>query len=243
WQRLALRIYARYQGRERAAAHADALVKLLKSELGVDPEPETLKAIDSIGKNSISKNAISRAHAVAPGETAPRDRQSAPVVDLMEDVEERRTWIALVSRAYEHAAGWSLGTVSSILVAALIGLSATALLLSDQRMSPRSDSAEASTRHRSVANGTGSAMKPVAPLGLVPIVVLPFTADDGADGPNQRAADALTDDLINTLSRFAVTRVISRQTAFTYKGHSIDVADVGAELRVRYAVEGSLRKV
>jgi TolB-like protein/Flp pilus assembly protein TadD len=73
---------------------------------------------------------------------------------------------------------------------------------------------------------------------VMPVVVLPFAAD--AD-TGQKIADGITDDLINSLSRFTGLRVISRQTAFTYKGHPVDVAAVGAELGVRYVVEGSLR--
>ena len=37
--------------------------------------------------------------------------------------------------------------------------------------------------------------------------------------------------------------VIARNSAFTYKGKPIDVKRVGEELGVRYAVEGSVRKV
>src|SRR5262249_53900350 len=54
WQRLALRIYARYRGRASAAAHAEALVTLLKSELGVEPEPATKLAIDNIKHGTVT---------------------------------------------------------------------------------------------------------------------------------------------------------------------------------------------
>jgi adenylate cyclase len=37
--------------------------------------------------------------------------------------------------------------------------------------------------------------------------------------------------------------VIARNSAFTYKGKPIDIKRVGEELGVRYAVEGSARKV
>src|SRR5262249_8911020 len=36
--------------------------------------------------------------------------------------------------------------------------------------------------------------------------------------------------------------VISRNSSFTYKGHAVDVKQVGRELGVRYVLEGSVRK-
>jgi hypothetical protein len=37
-------------------------------------------------------------------------------------------------------------------------------------------------------------------------------------------------------------RVIARNSCFTYKGHAVDVKQVGRELGVRYVLEGGLRK-
>ena len=51
----------------------------------------------------------------------------------------------------------------------------------------------------------------------------------------------LTDDLTNTLSRVPSFRVISRRTARSFHGPSIDVAKLGTELQVRYVLEGSVR--
>jgi tetratricopeptide (TPR) repeat protein len=51
----------------------------------------------------------------------------------------------------------------------------------------------------------------------------------------------VTDDLTNLLSRVQFMRVISRQTALSFKGQAIDVAAVGADLHVRYVLDGSLR--
>ena len=44
------------------------------------------------------------------------------------------------------------------------------------------------------------------------------------------------------LSRFRSLFVISRNSAFTYKGRAVDVRQVGRELGVRYLLEGSVRK-
>ena len=44
------------------------------------------------------------------------------------------------------------------------------------------------------------------------------------------------------MSRFRSLFVISRNSAFTYKGRAVDVRQVGRELGVRYLLEGSVRK-
>ena len=74
------------------------------------------------------------------------------------------------------------------------------------------------------------------------IVVLPFENFSG-DPAETYFADAVTDDLTTDLSRLPGTFVISRATAFTYKGKAVDVRDVGRECNVRYALEGSIRRV
>jgi len=73
------------------------------------------------------------------------------------------------------------------------------------------------------------------------IVVLPF-ANLSNDPEQQYFADGITEDLTTDLSRIADMFVIARNTAFTYKGKSIDAKQVGRELGVRYLVEGSVRR-
>ena len=74
------------------------------------------------------------------------------------------------------------------------------------------------------------------------IVVLPFDNFSG-DPEEGYFADAVTDDLTTDVSRLPGTFVISRATAFTYKGKAVDVRQVGREWGVRYALEGSIRRV
>lgn len=74
------------------------------------------------------------------------------------------------------------------------------------------------------------------------IVILPFDNFSG-DPEEGYFADAVTDDLTTDVSRLPGTFVISRATAFTYKGKAVDVRQVGREWSVRYALEGSIRRV
>ena len=44
------------------------------------------------------------------------------------------------------------------------------------------------------------------------------------------------------LSRFPDLSVIARNSSFTYKGKPVDIRQVGRDLNVDYALEGSVRK-
>ena len=73
------------------------------------------------------------------------------------------------------------------------------------------------------------------------IAVLPFQNMSG-DPEQQYFADGMVEDIITALSRFKNLFVIARNSSFTYKGHAVDVKQVGRELGVRYVLEGSVRK-
>jgi len=73
------------------------------------------------------------------------------------------------------------------------------------------------------------------------IVVLPFT-NLSDDRDQQYFADGITEDLTTDLSRLADMFVISRNTAFTYRNKPVDTKQIGRDLRVRYVLEGSVRR-
>jgi adenylate cyclase len=74
------------------------------------------------------------------------------------------------------------------------------------------------------------------------IIVLPFENLSG-DKEQDYFADGITDDLTTDLSHLPDSFVISRGTAFTYKGKPVDAKQIGRELGVRYLLEGSVRRV
>jgi TolB-like protein/DNA-binding winged helix-turn-helix (wHTH) protein len=85
---------------------------------------------------------------------------------------------------------------------------------------------------------------PISSSASVPrlsIVVLPF-ANLSDDPGQQYIADGITDDLTTDLSRLPNMLVIARNTAFTYKGKSVDAKQIGRELGVRYLLEGSVQR-
>lgn len=98
-----------------------------------------------------------------------------------------------------------------------------------------------------LAPGTGipaaQQQLPIVPPSTRPsVVILPF---DNMSGEADQAyfADAVVEEITATLSRIRDFFVIARNSAFSYKGRAVDVRQVGRELGVRYAVEGSVRRV
>jgi TolB-like protein/class 3 adenylate cyclase/Tfp pilus assembly protein PilF len=84
---------------------------------------------------------------------------------------------------------------------------------------------------------------PTQPLSAprLSMVVLPF-ANLSSDPQQEYLADGITEDLTTDLSRIQGSVVIARNTAFTYKGKSIDAKQIGRELGVRYVLEGSVQR-
>ena len=74
------------------------------------------------------------------------------------------------------------------------------------------------------------------------IAVLPFQNMSG-DPEQEYFADGLAEDIITELSRFREFAVIARNSTFFYKGKPLDVAQVARDLKVRYVLEGSVRKI
>jgi len=86
--------------------------------------------------------------------------------------------------------------------------------------------------------------QPVAALPLPDkpsIAVLPF-ANMSGDPEQEYFADGMVEEISTALSRIRWFFVIARNSTFTYKGHAVDVKQVGCELGVRYVLEGSVRK-
>jgi adenylate cyclase len=73
------------------------------------------------------------------------------------------------------------------------------------------------------------------------IAVLAFQNMSG-DAEQEYFADGIAEDIITALSKSRWLFVIARNSSFTYKGHAVDIKQVGRELGVRYVLEGSVRK-
>lgn len=72
------------------------------------------------------------------------------------------------------------------------------------------------------------------------LAILPLRVN-GEHADLENAGDGITEELINSISRFPGIRVMARGTVFAYKGRS-DVREVGRELKVKAVLSGYLRE-
>ncbi|MEZ5865230.1 MAG: tetratricopeptide repeat protein [Geminicoccaceae bacterium] len=72
------------------------------------------------------------------------------------------------------------------------------------------------------------------------LVVMPF--DNLGPADDSYFADGVVEEITSALSRIRDFFVVARQSAFAYRGRFVDVREVGAELAVRYVIEGTVRR-
>lgn len=72
------------------------------------------------------------------------------------------------------------------------------------------------------------------------VVVLPFV-DMSPSGDQEYMSDGVAEELLNLLSKNPDLKVISRTSAFSFKGKAVDVREIAEQLDVAYVLEGSVR--
>ena len=73
------------------------------------------------------------------------------------------------------------------------------------------------------------------------VCVLPF-ANMSGDAEQEYFSDGISEDITTDLSKISALAVIARNTAFTFKGQSVNVAEIARKLGVSHVLEGSVRK-
>jgi TolB-like protein/DNA-binding SARP family transcriptional activator/Tfp pilus assembly protein PilF len=233
-QRIALTLYARYRGKNEVAAQAAAFAGLLKRELGVSPEKDTLDLVERIRAGAFA--AIpAKATVEAPASEPPIPSSTAaeaPARSVPARPPRRSSgrW-----QTTARAAGVAAGVIL-VVGLAFLGLNGFVLGNVGKSAAPLARTAS-SDRWRSLDRESDARRL----RNLTAVAVLPFSALGENAASAQPIADALTDDLTDTLSRSANLRVISRRTMTTYRGKPVDVAALGAELDVRYVLEGTIQ--
>ena len=92
-------------------------------------------------------------------------------------------------------------------------------------------------------SGKAAGLAPPASVAAprVAICVLPF-ANMSGDQEQEYFSDGITEDIITDLSKVSALAVVSRNSAFMYKGKHVDVPKLARELKVGHILEGSVRK-
>jgi adenylate cyclase len=73
------------------------------------------------------------------------------------------------------------------------------------------------------------------------ICVLPF-ANMSGDAEQEYFSDGISEDITTDLSKVSALAVTARNTAFMFKGQSVDICEVARKLGVGHVLEGSVRK-
>jgi adenylate cyclase len=93
-----------------------------------------------------------------------------------------------------------------------------------------------------VRSGVPAAAAPRAAQAVeLSVCVLPF-ANMSGDAEQEYFSDGISEDIITDLSKVSQLRVISRNSAFQYKGKNVDLPQVARDLKVSHVLEGSVRK-
>jgi adenylate cyclase len=98
---------------------------------------------------------------------------------------------------------------------------------------------------RSLAGGPVEKEQPPARRGRgsrrTTICVLPFENMSG-DAEQEYFSDGISEDITTDLSKISAIGVVARNTAFTFKGRSVNLCDLAQELGASHILEGSVRK-
>jgi TolB-like protein/Tfp pilus assembly protein PilF len=73
------------------------------------------------------------------------------------------------------------------------------------------------------------------------IAVLAF-ADMSPEGDQEYMSDGIAEEILNLLAKIPDLRVISRSSAFSFKGKNLPIPEIGASLSAAFVLEGSVRK-
>jgi TolB-like protein/DNA-binding SARP family transcriptional activator len=233
WQRIALQLYLRHAGGDEALAQGRRFAETLRRELDVAPEPATQAILQSIRDGA----------GASAGEMVERGRPAPALATGPEpDVPSRhRGPLRLRSLL---PAGRRAVAASLVLLGLLLGAAAVVLGVGPRPPGPPpgapATQASAPDPWQPPAMSGSSGRRQASRGRIRSILVLPFTSF--GDSAAQAKADMLTDDLINLLSRVSSLRVLSRQTSLSFRGQTIDVGELGAELQVHYVLDGTLRR-
>ena len=108
-------------------------------------------------------------------------------------------------------------------------------------MISRRGATKASAAIPAPAPAAAASPAPSSPPAGISICVLPF-ANMSGDPEQEYFSDGITEDVITDLTKVSTLSVVSRNTAFTFKGKAVGLSQVARQLNVSHVLEGSVRK-
>ena len=126
------------------------------------------------------------------------------------------------------------------IVMLLLALGITYFAIDKFILDPARDEAQLETA-TDVARQEGRVEATVEAFGDKSIAVLPFV-NMSSDPEQEYFADGISEEMLNLLARLPELRVISRTSAFKFKGTDDDIPTIARKLNVAHILEGSVRK-
>jgi adenylate cyclase len=161
---------------------------------------------------------------------------AAPSASLATSEADRKAATAAV----DQRRAWRWAARNLLFAVAVNGLGSLLVTAAWWLAAPASPSPAPHTNGPIVLAGETDASANRTRAPLPSIVALPFINLSG-DAKQDYLADGITDSLTSDLARaLPGILVVSRDTAFTYKGRGVDARQIGRELEVRYLLEGSV---
>jgi len=143
------------------------------------------------------------------------------------------------SQSISPKTGKKLDRMIMVVLALALGYFAfDKFLLEPQREATLKEESDAA-REQARQEGRSEAL--VESYGDKSIAVLPFL-NLSADKDQEYFADGLSEELLNLLTRIPELRVISRSSAFSFKGKDLETPEIARRLNVAHILEGSVRK-
>ena len=130
------------------------------------------------------------------------------------------------------------------MIVAVLVLAVTFFAFDRLVLAPRRDAAlvAATTQSVQAAAATIAAAAAVTPaVDPHSIAVLPFV-NMSEDKDNEFFSDGISEELLNALVRVDGLGVASRTSSFAFKGKDVAASEIAGQLKVRYILEGSVRK-
>jgi DNA-binding SARP family transcriptional activator/TolB-like protein/cytochrome c-type biogenesis protein CcmH/NrfG len=225
--RLLMRAYAQSSQRALALQQYKTLTDVLHSELQVAPDAETEALIEAIKSGRLS-NGYSEQAAMRPDTTpqSPAGEADGFPIAPPHPVPIRGGQSGQVSRPVRNKLYWGVGGLVVILLAVVIGVTATFWRVPELAPAPIG----------AYVRDIKTTLQP-HPLS---IAILPF--ENHGDSESADFAEALSGRITTALSISSEMRVISRSEARRFEDAETTGRKIAKELKVRYLLEGSVNK-
>jgi DNA-binding SARP family transcriptional activator/TolB-like protein len=238
WQRTLLLVWARHKGRDAAVERADRFIKLLRQELDVTPSRETRALIEDIKSGEIEP--VPAVAVELPPSLAVNDDEeeiNAEPAEIDAEPDPGKSEASEILRpSMKSNVGWLAGgvlfTVATILFVGFLETRShfhpSGLQTAEKIRQDQIEGADAFADARSAAKESS-----------IPVVVLPFTVDSNEGTDERQLASALAQTLVGYLAHYPQLRMISARGPVSGE-NSVEIAKIGADLGVSYAVTGRI---